>query len=156
MFQYLFLNSLPRNSKLFEDCIIKLSNYDPNWSRERILHFINNVGYDCFICADTEDANNMLAAIAFNPDNQEKIAKVFLIYVVEKLRGQGMGTSFVNKFIIWALKNDFNGAQIGLGNNDGAVGVLRSIDRQKKQLFRKYVSYIEIKPETGVVTFKLS
>lgn len=156
MFYYLLLSSLSRSDKLFENCVTKLSNYDPKWPRERIMQVLDKEHYDCFICRDTEDPNNMLGAIAFNPDKQNNIAKVFLIYVVKQLRGQGMGSSFVAKFIIWTIENGFKGVQIGLGNSPEAVAVLKSINRQKNQLFRKYASSIEITPETGVVKFNLS
>jgi GNAT superfamily N-acetyltransferase len=154
MFNYYLLGGLQRGSKLFEDCLNKLSAYDPSWTREKILHFIDNMNYNCFICVNSNDLSNMVGAIAFNPDKQEDVIKAFLVYVVEELRRQGIGAVMVSEFIIWAIREGFTGAQIGLGNSPELVSLLCYVEELKELLLREYESFVDIEPETGVVWFR--
>jgi len=148
---YPFLSSLDRNGKLFEDCVNKFFTHDPKWSRERILDALDVLHYDAFLCVGAEDNSKMVGAIAFNPEGN--IVKAFLIYVSPEFRGRGVAPVMGAEFLIWAIKNGFNNAQVGLGNSEKAVAILKSVS-DKRHLLREYVSWVKITPETGAVVLR--
>lgn len=148
------LSKQRRESLLFRDCLRKLSTYDPKWPRERILYALDVLRYDCFVCINVDNPDEMIGAIAFNPDRSENRVKAFLTYVLPEFKGQGIGSKMTAEFIMWAFNNGFVGAQIGLGNSEKTLAVLSSVNRRKNELLPEYASYVEIIPETGVVIFK--
>ncbi len=156
MFQYLFLSAVQRGRELLEDCMVKLSGYNPDYPRDRIIYLLEELHYDCFICINDDDPRKMIGAIAFNPDRAENIAKVFLVYVIPEFRKQRIASVMTAKFIIWAIELGFSGAQIGLGKSPEMIAVLKSINKWKRELLHEHFSHVEITPETGVVTFHLS
>jgi ribosomal protein S18 acetylase RimI-like enzyme len=148
------LSELPRDGKLFEDCIRKLSEYSSDWPREKIMRFLDFANYDCFLLVNHDGNFGLAGVIAFNPDRQKNIAKVFFIYVLPQFRNCGVGAAMTSEFTVWLIKKGFKEAQVGLGKNPAATALLKSLNRHKKNLLCNYASRIEINPETGVVIIK--
>lgn len=154
MQKHVLLSKQKRESLLFKDCLKKLCSYDQKWGRERILHALDVLSYDCFVCVDDSNPSVMVGVVAFNPDRIENIAKAFLVHVLREFEGKGIGSAMTAEFIMWAINNGFNGCQIGLGNSQSMIATLGSVNRRKEELLKGYASHVEITPETGVVRFK--
>ena len=144
-----FLSSLDRNGRLFRICLGVFSSLDPRqWSAERIIHSLDVLHYDCLVYTDNE---SLVAAVAFNPDREENIAKAFLVFTGSLYREKGMGKFIVAQFLRWAFDNGFVGAQVGLGNDDAVVAILKSLKKKQDEF---ELSFADINPETGGIIFK--
>ncbi len=145
---FVFLSEIDEKSELFEECLRTLSLINPkDWPRERIIHSLNVLKYDCLIYTDGQ---KLMGANAFNPDKEEGIAKSFLLYVSPECRGQGIAKAMRVKFLKWALASGFKGAQLGLGNSPSGIAVSETVSKEKVELG---LSFAEIDPVSGKVVF---
>jgi GNAT superfamily N-acetyltransferase len=145
---FVFLSEIDRESELFKECLKTLSLINPtDWSRERIIHSLDFLKYDCLICTD---GRKLMGANAFNPDRQEGIAKSFLLYVSPEYRGQGIGKAMRVRFLKWAFASGFKGAQLGLGNSPAGIAVSEAVSKEREELG---LLFADINPVSGKVVF---
>lgn len=147
----ILMSQMAKDEQLFQECLRILSTVDPKgWPTEKILHALDVLHYDCLVYANS---TTLIGAVAFNPNRDDNIAKVFLIFITPENQGKGIGKMMVAEFLRWAHKQNFLRVQVGLGRNPATVSILKSLkDSPKKYNISDIVA--DIVPETGVILFQ--
>lgn len=144
--EFKWLSELDRESKLFDEAVNFLATLNPEWSKEKILHLLDN-SHDCLLGFSGKKIATLWAV---NKDRAVGIMKGFLIYTALEFTGKGFAKQITAELAKRAKKEGFKHAQLGLGNNDNTAAVLQATHRDRESLG---VAGFHFDHKTGKVTF---
>jgi GNAT superfamily N-acetyltransferase len=141
---FILLSEANNDESLFKKILKFLCSIDPeNWTEEKVMHFFDDLGYDCLVCIK---GNEIIGSASFNPDRKEGVVKLFSFFVSPRFRGRGFAKLLGSEFLKWVKKSGFKKAQIGKGRNTAARGILEAMKRDKNVLG---LSFADINAATG-------
>lgn len=126
-----WLSGIDPDSMLFQRIVGHLSTIDPkNWSKEKIIEYLRNKSYDCFLGFER---GKIAAWWAVNKDARKGVLKGFMIYTHKTYRNKGFGRTITAELAKRAHSEGFKFAQLGKGRGKTAK-ILESTQKHRKSL----------------------